>query len=131
VLALCEEIQQSEIPEQSALLQETFERFKQQYFARCLPDYKILGVYDVWYWETQRCGYPPPSVLPAATGFIDFPARQIFVRYLGQFTIGMTVEGHLIDEMARAARDGGHGKNWKSEMARLKELGAPATDRDL
>ena len=132
VLALCEEIQHSEIPEQSAIFQETFERFNRQYFAGRLPDYKVLVVYDVWYWETERCGFPA-VLAPAAgsTGFIDFSARQIFVRFMGQFTLGMTMEGHLIHEMAHAATDGGHGKNWKAEMARLKELGAPITDRDF
>jgi hypothetical protein len=56
VLALCEEIQYSEIPEQSALLQEMFDSFNLQYFDGGLPDYKILVVYDVWYWEKGLCG---------------------------------------------------------------------------
>jgi hypothetical protein len=38
VRAVCEEIQHSEIPEQSALLQGMFQRFNAQYFAGRLPD---------------------------------------------------------------------------------------------
>src|SRR5215472_9637479 len=40
-----EEIQHSEIPEQSALFQRMFQRFNIRYFAGRLPDYKILVVY--------------------------------------------------------------------------------------
>jgi hypothetical protein len=58
VLAVCEEIQFSEIPEQSRLYQRMFQRFNIRYFAGRLPNYKILVVYDIWYWETERCGYP-------------------------------------------------------------------------
>jgi hypothetical protein len=57
-LAVCEEIQFSEIPEQSRLYQRMFQRFNIRYFAGRLPNYKILVVYDIWYWETERCGYP-------------------------------------------------------------------------
>jgi hypothetical protein len=123
VRALCEEIQRSEIPAQSALFQEMFQTFNRQYFAGRLPDYRILVVYDVWYWETERCGYPP-FFPPAAEahGFIDFDGRQIFIRFLaGVLTMPQT----LIHEMAHAATDGDHGDNWKGEMSRLKLLGAP------
>jgi hypothetical protein len=132
VLALCEEIQQAEIPEQSALFQERFDRYNQQYFAGSLPDYRVLVVYDVWYWETQRCGYPrcfPPAC--EAVGFIDFTGRQIFIRFLGLHTCGITMAGSLTHEMAHAATDGEHGANWKTEMARLKSLGAPVWDDDI
>jgi hypothetical protein len=47
VLALREEIQHSEIPDQSAVFQDLFERFNLQYFAGALPDYKILVVYGI------------------------------------------------------------------------------------
>jgi hypothetical protein len=46
VTALCEEIQYSEIPEQSRVFQELLEAFNRQYFGRALPEYKILAVYD-------------------------------------------------------------------------------------
>src|SRR5262249_11401936 len=81
VLAACKEIQQSEVQGQSALFQDLFRTFNVQYFAGRLPDYKVLLVYDVGYWERERCGYPP--VFPPAfeaSGFIDFSARQIFIR---------------------------------------------------
>jgi hypothetical protein len=123
VRVVCEEIQWSEIPEQSALFQEMFQTFNRQYFAARLPDYRILVVYDVWYWETQRCGYPrffPPAAEAAA--FIDFGGRQILIRFLAQ---SLTMPESLIHEMAHAATDGDHGDNWKDEMSRLKLLGAP------
>jgi hypothetical protein len=132
VLAVCEEIQHSEIPEQSALFQRMFQRFNIRYFAGRLPDYKILVVYDVWYWETMRYGYPwsfPPA--REAVGFIDFAGRQIFIRFLGYNTGGLTMAESLTHEMAHAATDGDHGANWRTEMARLKGLGAPVRDDDF
>jgi hypothetical protein len=84
VLAVCEEIQHSEIPEQSRLYQRMFQRFNIRYFSGSLPDYIIRVVYDVWYWETERCGYPPSfPYADEAVGFIDFTGRQIFLRFLG------------------------------------------------
>jgi hypothetical protein len=129
VLAACEEIQHSEIPEQSGLYQRMFQRFNIRYFAGGLPDYKIRVVYDVWYWETERCGYPkffPPAC--EAVGFIDFAGRQIFIRFLGFHSGGLTMAEHLTHEMAHAATDGDHGANWQAEMDRLKALGAPARE---
>jgi hypothetical protein len=119
-----EEIQHSEIPEQSALFQRMFQQFNRRYFAGRLPDYKVLVVYDVWYWETKRCGYPP-SFPPAceAVGFIDFAGRQIFIRFLGYHTRGFTMAESLTHEMTHAATDGDHRANWRTEMARLKGLG--------
>ena len=61
VRALCEEIQYSEIPEQSALFQEMFQTFNTQFFAARLPHYRVLVVYDLWYWETERLQIPPVS----------------------------------------------------------------------
>src|SRR5262249_4545742 len=109
VLAACEAIQNSEIPEQSALFHDMFRQLNSQYFAGRLPDYKILVVYDVWYWETERCGYPPlsPPVCDA-TGFIDFVGRQIFIRFLAHHTSGCTMQEILIHEMAHAATSGEH-----------------------
>jgi hypothetical protein len=132
VLAVCEEIQHSEIPEQSAIFQDLFHRFNTQYFGGRLPDYRILVVYDVWYWMTKRCGYPPG--FPPATedsGFIDFPARRIFIRYLADHLGGQTMEESLIHEMAHAATGGDHGDAWQAEMVRLKELGAPVSRWDV
>ena len=109
-----------------------YRQFNTQYFGGRLPDYKILVVYDVWYWETERCGYPPcdPSV-PDADGFIDFSGRQIFIRFLAHQTTCPAMEEVLLHEMAHAATDGEHGDNWQAEMARLKDLGAPVNDDDI
>jgi hypothetical protein len=128
VQAVCKEIQHSEIPEQSALFQDLFHRFNTQYFCGCLPDYQILVVFDAWYWEIERCGYAP-AFPPAAeaSGFIDFPARRIFIRYLAEHTNDRAMEPWLIHEMAHAATDGDHGDAWQAEMARLKRLGAPVS----
>jgi hypothetical protein len=130
--AVCEEIQHSEVPEQSRLYQRMFQKFNIRYFAGRLPDYKIRVVYDVWYWETERCGYPPcfPSA-DEAVGFIDFAGRQIFIRFLGFHTCGLTMAESLIHEMAHAATGGEHGTDWQTEMARLKGLGAPVNDSDF
>jgi len=132
-LALCEEIQHSEVAEQSALYQEMFQAFNVQYFAGQLPDYKILVVYDVWFWETQVFGISLPSRRPLyeASGFIDFEGRVILIRFLPHLTCGISMVGTLLHEMAHAASDGDHGENWQSEMARLKQLGAPVDENDF
>jgi hypothetical protein len=129
VLAVCEEIQRSEIPEQSALFQRMFQRFNIRYFAGRLSYYRVRVVYDVWFWETVHCGQP--EIFPPATedlSFIDFPGRQIFIRFLGFHTRGLTMAESLIHQMANAAIRGGIGANWQAEMARLKDLGAPVRD---
>jgi hypothetical protein len=132
VLAVCEEIQYSEIPEQSRMYQRMFQRFNIRYFAGRLANYKVRVVYDVWYWQIKRCGYPPcfpPGC--EAVGFTDFAGRQIFIRFLGLGTGGFTMAESLTHEMAHAATNGGHGATWQTELARLKGLGAPVWDDDL
>jgi hypothetical protein len=131
VLALCEEIQNSEIPEQSALFQELFRTFNDQYFAGRLPEYRIQVVYDVWYWETERYGYPASPALFEASGFIAFDQRRILIRFLSFLKVGLTMQGVLLHEMAHAATDGDHGDNWTNEMLRLKLLGAPVDKDDF
>jgi hypothetical protein len=129
VLSLCEEIQYSEVPAQSALFQQMFDSFNILYFEGRLPDYKIMVVYDVWYWQSERCGYD--SWFPesgSASGFIDFEGRQIFIRFFAHSDFSVTMAGTLIHEMAHAAAGEGHGEAWKNEMARLKRLGAPVED---
>jgi hypothetical protein len=132
VLGLCEEIQQAELPGQSVLFQEMFNSFNDLYFEGRLPDYKILVVYDVRYWETQRCGnrpsFPPSAY---ASAFIDFPARQILIRFLANSSFGFTMPPILVHQMAHVATDGGHGENWIAEMTRLKRLGAPMDECDF
>jgi hypothetical protein len=132
ILAVCEEIQFSEIPEQSQLYQRMFQRFNIRYFAGRLPNYKILVVYDIWHWETERLGYPwfdPPAC--EAGGFIDFAGRQIFLRFLADHIFGWSMAEFLTHEMAHAATDGAHDANWQTEMTRLKALGAPVRDDDI
>jgi hypothetical protein len=135
VIAVCEEIQRAEIPEQSALYQRKFQRFNVRYFAGRLPDYKIRVVYDAWYWETKRLGYPEDPPFYDSIGFIDFPGRQILIRFFCQHetvrSTGCTMPECLIHEMGHAATDGDHGANWLAEMKRLKGLGAPVSKSDL
>ncbi len=126
ILALCEEIQYSEIPEQPAQCLEMFRKFNLRYFAGRLPEYRVFVVYDVWYWETTRCGYQPtfPSAFEGA-GFVDFAQRRIFIRFLPNLSDGWTMAATLLHEMAHAATGGDHDEYWISEMSRLKLLGAP------
>jgi hypothetical protein len=107
-----------------------FHEFKNRYFGGRLPEYKIRVVYDVWHWE-ERCGNPISPPVYDSIGFIDFPGRQIFIRFLGQHTIGCTMAETLVHEMGHAATDAGHGDNWLAEMKRLKRLGAPVRDDDI
>jgi hypothetical protein len=132
VLTMCEEVQYSVIPGQSALFQEKFDDFNRRYFERRLPDYKILVVYDAWYWSTERCGLRD-ELSPAfdSLGFIDVGGRQIFIRFHTELESGLTMVNTLIHEMAHAAAGVGHGAAWQAEMVRLKQLGAPVADLDL
>jgi hypothetical protein len=131
VTALCEEIDEAEIPEQSAVYQRMFHAFNDQYFEGRLPDYRILVVYSVYYWEVFHCGYSQPLLSAVSSwGFIDFRGKQIFMRFLPHSSSGWTMPGILLHEMAHAATDGEHGEDWQSEMSRLKRLGAPVDDLD-
>jgi hypothetical protein len=68
-----------------------------------------------------------PRLLAKRSVLIDFAGRGT----LGYHTGGSTMAEFLTHEMAHAATDGDHGANWRTEMARLKGLGAPVTDDDF
>ena len=130
VRALCEQIQHAEVAEQSVLFQEKFQLFNVQYFRGRLPEYRIHVVFDVLFWETERCGYSLPFPAPVSPlGFIDFKQQQIFIRFRTP-SADSTMPGTLIHEMARAATDGGHNDNWIREIARLEAAGAPVDSDD-
>jgi hypothetical protein len=128
VLAACDEIQHSEIAEQSALFQDIFDRFNDRYFAGSLTGYKVLVVYDLWHWETEHAYAPSGRPLEDGWGYVDFPERRIFIRFVADAT---TMIETLTHEMAHAATNGEHGDAWQTEMARLKQLGAPVSDSDV
>ena len=54
ILSLCEEVQHSELPAESARMQEMFRTFNEKYFAGTLPDYIICVVYDVSFWQGRE-----------------------------------------------------------------------------
>jgi hypothetical protein len=77
ILSLCEEVQHSELPVESARMQEMFRTFNEKYFAGTLPDYIICVVYDVNFWQGRESTVP-------SLGFIDFDRRLITLGYTGQ-----------------------------------------------
>jgi hypothetical protein len=132
VRAVCEEVQYSVLPGQSALFQAKFDEFNRHYFDGRLPDYKILVVYDAWYWFTERCGFKDDLAPDFTTlGFLDEDGRQIFIRFRDELELCGTMVNTLIHEAAHAAAGVGHGDKWKAEMLRLKHLGAPINELDL
>ena len=81
VLALCEEIQQSELPGQSALFQEMFDFFNDLYFEGRLPHYKIL-------WCTTF-GIGRRSVVGTRRPFLQVPTcPRLSIFRLGRFSYG-------------------------------------------
>jgi hypothetical protein len=130
ILALGKELLEAEFPTQSEKLQEMFQAFNVKYFSGRLPEYRILVVFDVAYWQTERLGYLVSEPY-AITGFIDFWGRIIVVGVRAGLVPGVTIQGTLLHEMAHAATDGEHGDLWKAEIARLVLLGAPVDEFDL
>jgi hypothetical protein len=129
IVALGEELQRAEFPEQSKKLQELFRAFNLKYFSGRLPEYRILVVYDVTDWKAKLLGDPDSPY--AVTGFIDFSGRRIVIRVRAGLVPRATIQGTLLYEMVHAATYGEHGDLWKAEIARLVLLGAPVNEFDL
>jgi hypothetical protein len=77
ILSLCEEVQYSEIPEDSARLQELFRTFNQKYFDGTLSDFAICAVYDANFWQDSESG-------EQSAGFVDFDRQLIIIGYTGR-----------------------------------------------
>ena len=92
ILSMCEEVQHSEIPVESARMQEMFRTYNEKYFAGTLPDYIICVVYDVNFWEGREETQP-------SSGFVDFDRQLITLGYTGR---GLE-SAALLHHMTRAA----------------------------
>jgi hypothetical protein len=123
VLAACETVQYSVLPEASAHLQKMFAVFNSRYFADQLPEYEVLVVYDPSFWVGDYEGYP-------TSGSIDFNNRRIFLA-MEQAPEHMLIA--LIHHMAHAktGTNDDFDENWLSEMKRLRAVGAPQWDTQL
>lgn len=91
-------------------LRELFKKFNEQYFGDHLPAYSIRVVRGMSY-----------------SGFCNKKKRQIKIR--ADQSVEETI-GTLLHEMAHAATNDGHGDNWKNEMIRLREAGAPVASAE-
>jgi hypothetical protein len=119
ILSLCEEVQYSELPEDSARLQELFRTFNQKYFGGALPDFAICAVYDANFWQDSKSGEQSP-------GFVDFEREMIIIGYTGR-GFGPTM---LLHFMIHAAHPEWCATNCQeepflAEQERLRGLGAP------
>ena len=116
ILSLCEEVQHSELPAESARMQEMFRTFNEKYFAGTLPDYIICVVYDVSFWQGRE-GTEPSS------GFVDFDRQLITLGYTGQGFEPSVLLHHMI----HAANPSFTCKDqaFHAEVERLQALGAP------
>src|SRR6202049_2680679 len=115
VVPLAESIQHTEIPKESARFQAMFRKFNRQYFGGRLPEYEVQVVFDVEFWV----GKPPNDTI---SGSVDIDHRRIFLRLS---RVGQLTTCALLDEMAYVATNGSEGSKWRSEMKRLRALGAP------
>ncbi len=116
VVNLCKEFQYSELPTESARLQEAFEVLNRQYFAGTLPPFTICVVVDVAYWDGRKGG-------ECDSGVVDFERQLITIGYTGDDT----EERNLLLHMTRAAHPEGifWDETLRAEIRRLLALGAP------
>jgi len=119
LIAICDEIQRSEVPEMSRAFQEVFREFNRQYFARRLPDYEVRVVYDLGYWPGP---WPGPSFHEGELGSYQREMQRILLRITDSLAQMLST---LIYEMARAASDGHPDGGWLDELRRLRKMGAP------
>ena len=119
VFALCERIQRSDVPVESACLQEMFRSFNSKYFGGRLPEHEVQVVYDIEAWVGQDTSRDVKS------GYLDPDLHRIVIR-LSELRGIMICS--LIKEMACAASSPFDHNKWVTEMSRLKELGAPIGD---
>ena len=119
ILGLCEEVQHSELPLESARMQETFRTFNDKYFAGILPDYIICVVYDVSFWQGRE-GTEPSS------GFIDSDRQLITLGYTGRGSEPSVLLHHMIHAAnpqwgSLSCED----QAFRAEEERLRALDAP------
>jgi hypothetical protein len=125
VIAICEKIQTSEIPEESQRFQELFEIFNLRYFEGRLPKHVVQVVIDVNYWANEYF-FNGNCLDDFSSGYIDEANKRIYLRKGDQ-----PLEGLLLHEMGHAATTGEHDDEWYTEMRRLSALGAPVLHGDL
>jgi hypothetical protein len=116
IFALVGAVQYSELPAESARLQEAFRTFNDQYFAGRLPKYIVCVVYDVAFWDGRRGG-------ESDSGFVDFDRQLITIGYTGEDS----ERSMLLFHMAHAVNPQGTywDDAWREEIRRLLALGAP------
>ncbi len=112
----------SEIPQVSKRLQKVFGEFNRKYFAQRLREYQVRVVFDLHIVADE-----PVYGAHVSTGLIRFEERCIYIRYTDPEIMVLT----LVHETAHAATNGGHGKLWLDEMARLEAAGAPVPEWEL
>jgi hypothetical protein len=122
VVAMCKEIQKSEIPEQSERFQRMFQDFNVRYFDGQLLGYLIMVVYDVNYWANE---YVVDRCLEFYSSYTDRKRKVIYLR-----TSEFLME-QLLHEMAHAATTGHQDAGWDAEIRRLAEMGAPVWSEHL
>jgi len=118
IQAIANEILESELPEMSIRFQKKFDEFNSEYFSMRLPAYTIKVLYDVG-------DFHPPV---ESDGIIDRHRKLIRLRVSESESLMVAT---LLHEMAHAATNGYHEIKWMSEMARLRDLGAPILEFEL
>jgi hypothetical protein len=116
VLRICEEVQESAAPVESARLQAMFDAYNLQYFAGALPRHIIQVVYDVAHWSANPADQE-------SSGAIDHERRTITIGYTHQEFEASTLL-HFLSHAAHPGSDDSDPRGL-SEMDRLRKLGAP------
>jgi len=123
IVAMCRNIQKSELPEESDRFQRTFEEFNVRYFDGRLLGYLVMVAYDVNYWANE---YLVDRCLEFYSSYTDRERKVIYLR-----TSEFLMEQMLLHEMALAATTGRHDPMWDAEIRRLADLGAPVWSEHL
>jgi hypothetical protein len=121
LIALCDDIQRSEIPEVSRRFQELFREYNGRFFAGRLPDYEVRVVYDIYHWAGSPFRYGDLGIFQPELG-------RILIRYVSDRPTMVSI---LIYEMARATTDDISDGTWLAEMRRLRKAGAPVGNIQL
>jgi hypothetical protein len=116
IFSLVEELQYSELPAESAGLQQMFRTFNDQYFAGRLPEFIICVVYDVAFWNGRKGG-------ESDSGFVDFDRQLITIGRTDNDSEGSMLLSHMAHAVNPQGRYGDPA--WCAEIRRLLALGAP------
>ena len=91
---------------------------------------RLLGKYNRFYWNSALPDYSV-SLSKEFKGARCEKAQRTILINADIYESDSELTADLLHEMAHAATNIGHGKLWKGEMDRIKNLGAPVSELDF